>query len=117
MPTRKLGPRLREVRSLRGLSLRAVAHEAKISATYLQRLERGEIEEPSPRILHRLAAALQVAYADLMSLAGYAVPKGGGDPATNVLARALGVDSLTPEELEALALYLSWYRHRHAKPR
>jgi hypothetical protein len=62
--------------------------------------------------MQTLQAALKVSYANLMSFAGYAVPKGGGDPSGNMLARALGAETLTPEEVETLALYLAWFRHR-----
>ena len=37
-----LGDQLREVRRIRGLSLKAVAEPAKISIAYLQKLEGGE---------------------------------------------------------------------------
>lgn len=53
------------------MSLAAVARPARISAAYLQKLERGHVGSPSPRILARLAGVLEVPYMRLMELAGY----------------------------------------------
>lgn len=67
----ELGNELRNAREEKGLSLESVANPAKISAAYLHKLERGVVESPSPRVLARLAVALQVSYLRLMALAGY----------------------------------------------
>lgn len=67
----ELGTALRDARGNRNASLDAIASPAKISATYLQKLERGEVGSPSPRVLARLAAVLDVSYLRLMELAGY----------------------------------------------
>ena len=66
-----LGTVLGAARKERGLSLAAVAEPARISATYLHKLERGVVASPSPRVLARLAVALDVPYMRLMELAGY----------------------------------------------
>ena len=67
----ELGVNLRRVRAERGRSLESVAGEAGISATYLHKLERGNVASPSPRVLARVATALDVDYLRLMELAGY----------------------------------------------
>ena len=66
-----LGEELKKAREGRGASLEAVASPAKISAAYLHKLERGVVSSPSPRVLARIAAALEVPYLRLMELAGY----------------------------------------------
>ena len=66
-----LGARLAARRRERGESLKVVADAAAISTAYLQKLERCEVKAPSPHVLRALAGALDVAYADLMGLAGY----------------------------------------------
>lgn len=66
-----LGKTLRAARSRKKLSLEAIAQPASISAAYLHKLERGGVDSPSPRVLARLAAVLDIAYLDLMKLAGY----------------------------------------------
>lgn len=67
----ELGRDLREARKGRRASLETVANAARISAPYLLKLERGEVANPSPRVLARVAAALGVPYLQLMELAGY----------------------------------------------
>jgi transcriptional regulator with XRE-family HTH domain len=68
---KKLGKEIQKAREAQGTSLDAVARPAKISAAYLHKLERGVINTPSPRVLGRLAAALETPYLRLMELAGY----------------------------------------------
>lgn len=68
---KKLGTALNGARASAGTSLEGVAGPARISATYLQKLERGWVKSPSPRVLARLADVLGVPYLDLMQLAGY----------------------------------------------
>ena len=65
----ELGKELRKAR--KSMSLDAAAGPAKISATYLHKLERGVVSNPSPRVLTRIAVALEVHYLRLMQLAGY----------------------------------------------
>jgi transcriptional regulator with XRE-family HTH domain len=67
----KLGEALRDAREELGLSLAAVAEPAGISAAYLHKLERGVVDNPSPRVLARIAGSLQMPYLRLMELAGY----------------------------------------------
>ena len=111
-----LGGRLRSVRELRGFSLNGLAKKAKISAAYLQKLERNEVKGPSPHILFSLASQLSIGYGDLMRLAGYLVQPAGSSEGANVLAQALNSEKLTDDEVAALARYLSWYRHSKGQP-
>lgn len=67
----ELGTELHRARSARGASLEAVATPAKISAAYLHKLEHGAVNNPSPRVLGRLAVVLDVPYLRLLELAGY----------------------------------------------
>ncbi len=116
MTPEDLGARLREVRELRGVSLRKAAAESGISAAYLQKLERGDVKSPSPNVLFAVAEYLNVPYSDLMRLAGYVVPKNSAEertaPESNVLAHALSSEELTEDESRELAKYLTWYRQR-----
>lgn len=116
-----LGTQLRAVRDIKGLSLAAVAKPAGISAAYLQKLERGEVQNPSPHVLYKLAEVLDLPYPELMRLAGYVVPgqerESGRDRGGGLLAHAFSSEDLTQEELAALASYLAWYRHDRATRR
>jgi HTH-type transcriptional regulator, competence development regulator len=119
MATKELGEKLREVRELKGLSLAAIAKPAGMSPTALQKLERGEIESPSPHRLHSLAKVLDISYTDLMELSGYIVPR-EDQPDTareraSVLLQALSSEDLTDEELADMAEFLAFKRQQAAK--
>src|SRR4051812_23125710 len=97
---------------MRNLSLKGAAEPAGISAAYLQKLERNDVKQPSPHVLHALAEVLDIPYDKLMELAGYVVP--AADKAKvkpgSVLAYALSSEDISEEEAEVLARYLRWYR-------
>lgn len=67
----ELGQELANLRDSKGVSLEAIAKPAKISGAYLHKLEAGKVNNPSPRVLARLAAVLETDYLALMELAGY----------------------------------------------
>lgn len=73
-----MGDRLHAARETLGLSVQAAAEQARISTGYMHKLESGVVGTPSPRVLQRVSAVLDVPYWTLMSLAGY-VPE-GDDP-------------------------------------
>ena len=116
---RTLGHEINRVRKLQGLSLTAVAKPAGVSATYLQKLERDEVESPSPHRLSHLAEVLGVAYADLFRLAGYPLPELAPAEASNSGSNAddapvpsavrrifLSEDAVSDPEIEELLNYL-----------
>lgn len=114
--TPTLGERLRKARELKGLTLSAVARAASISTAYLQKLEVGDVRQPSPNVLYKLSTALTIEYAELMRLAGYVVPNGAQSTRRrNELTHALSSEELTEEEAEELAQYLSWYRSKQRR--
>ncbi len=114
MATMTLGARLRRARGER--SLKAVAEPAEITPAYLQKLEHDQVKKPSPTVLHGLADALDVPYAELMELAGYVFPDADERRVRegNVLSFALSSERLSDDEATALMEYLDWYRHRKA---
>jgi GTP cyclohydrolase I len=67
----ELGTTLLGSRQAAHRSLASVASDARISATYLRRLERGEVKTPSPRVLRAVGDSLGLSYDVLMRLAGY----------------------------------------------
>ncbi len=115
-----LGNPLREARERAGLSLRAAAVKADISSAYLSQLEAGSVKSPSPHILYRLAGLYDVSYADLMILAGYALPEQKSlrdqQPSEQLELVLRTLTPLTDKEREALAEYLAWYRSRQGRP-
>jgi Zn-dependent peptidase ImmA (M78 family)/transcriptional regulator with XRE-family HTH domain len=106
----QLGDRLRESRTNRGLSLRAVERESGINSGYLSQLERNEIANPTPSVLHRVAKAYGEPFGVLMQWAGYVEddPKGVSPNAKRALD-ALGTD-FTDQELQAMRAVLDAIR-------
>jgi len=105
----QLGKELARARENKGRSLEAVAGPAKISGAYLHKLERGVVNSPSPRVLARIAVALELPYLRLMELAGYL------DEAQLAEARVressprphpLAGQQLTPEEWKAVGAFI-----------
>jgi transcriptional regulator with XRE-family HTH domain len=126
-----LGTELQKVRKMKGLSLSAVAKPAGISATYLQKLERNEVDEPSPLKLSRVAEVLGLDYSDVLRLAGYPIPKAADSNEPEQSQTLIDVDLATadasllrqvlrsPEqvsddELEQLARYLAFLRQQQS---
>jgi transcriptional regulator with XRE-family HTH domain len=119
---------LRMIRLLRRYSLKDVADRSGLSAGYIQKLERGEIREPSPTRLRSLARALDYPYARLLALAGYLDESDGVeaclidrspepdpqlaslDKRLAVLAEAIGGAALDDAEANFLAASLAQYR-------
>ena len=54
------GDRLRKVRDMRLLSQRELAERAGLSPTTILKLESGRVDEPHPRTIRKLTAALGV---------------------------------------------------------
>ena len=73
-PTKHLGEDIRGARERLGLSTQVAAERAQISTGYLNKLETGQVGSPSPRVLHRVAAVLEIDYWTLMRLAEYVTP-------------------------------------------
>jgi transcriptional regulator with XRE-family HTH domain len=65
-PATALGRFIREQRQTAQLSLREMARMTDISNAYLSQIERG-LHEPSVRVLHALADALEVPVEDLLN--------------------------------------------------
>jgi transcriptional regulator with XRE-family HTH domain len=107
-----LGPTLRELRTKRGISLRELERRSGINNAYLSQLERGEVAQPTPSMLARLAEAYELPVETLMGWAGYAV---SSQALTRPQAKALNYFSdASDEELEALKAILNALRSRGA---
>jgi transcriptional regulator with XRE-family HTH domain len=113
-PKQLLGDQLREVRVGQGLSLARAGQLAGISAAYLQKLERGLVRNPSPRILERVAEALALDYLELMELIGYLEPSRAAArrPPRPMLVTENRAEPLTADEAAALSAFLMASRNR-----
>ena len=109
--TRLLGEELKMIRQMQELSLAAVAEPAKISTTYLQKLETGLVKNPSPRVLMRLSEVLDCEYDRLMELAGYmreGRPRKSGK--ISFLEAALRNEELSDDEQRAVIAFISYLK-------
>ncbi|BBG03117.1 MULTISPECIES: helix-turn-helix domain-containing protein [Pseudonocardia] len=102
-----IGRRLREVRAWRGLSLRATAELAGLSASYLSRIERGERPVERRSTVEALAGALRVAPTELTGrpVAPHTPGESEGHAAVEDLRGALRdieLDAVTPESTGGL---------------
>jgi len=106
----ELGNELRRAREDKDVSLVSVAGPANISAAYLHKLERGVIDNPSPRVLARLAAVLEVNYLRLMELAGYLdeeqLARARLREPSPQPAHPLANQQLTPEEWKSVGAFI-----------
>lgn len=66
-----LGSCIRQARERLRLSLRDLQAITHISRPMLHRLERDQVEQPNPRLLHQLGETLELNSDDLFALAGY----------------------------------------------
>lgn len=66
---------LRDMRKLKGFTIRELADRSGVSAAYISQLENGNRGVPSPDVLMKLSEGLNVSYSTLMELAGYLQPE------------------------------------------
>lgn len=111
-PKSQLGTHLRELRKQRGLSLRHIERRSKINSGYLSQLERGEVAQPTPSTLQRLAEAYELPLAELMAMAGYQVRESKMSPTQARAMKYIGDPSA--EEVEAIRAVLEVLRKRSA---
>ena len=100
----ELGQELSAARKRLGATLESVATPANISVAYLRKLEKGNVNNPSPRVLQRLADVLDVPYNRLMALAGYLIPESTAVPAV------LLEQDLSDEEWQAVAAFIRYLK-------
>lgn len=96
-----LGEFIRAQRQLANLSLREMAAMTSVSNAYLSQVERG-LHQPSLKVLHSIAAALQLSTEQLLAQAGWV--SGGREAASgNRTEEAIRTDPrLSPEQRAAL---------------
>lgn len=69
-PAGSFGRALREERRRRKLTVSHLASLSGMSASYLSRIEHGQLPPPSAKIMHRLASALNIEVGALQAAAG-----------------------------------------------
>jgi len=114
----ELGTYLRETRERNGMTLRDVEKAAKedkdigaeLSTGYLSLLERDQVRQPSPRILHALAKVYHEDYIHLMKLAKY-LPEDSSATASPSYAFR-GADRLSETEKQQIQDNIDFFLHR-----
>jgi transcriptional regulator with XRE-family HTH domain len=113
-----LADELRQIRELRGVSLRQVERKTGISNAYLSQLERGEATKPSPQKLYKLAEFYRVPYEFLMDLAGYMKRTNDSDrqnKKVSSLQVALMSANLDEDDQRKVAEYIAFLRTQRKK--
>jgi transcriptional regulator with XRE-family HTH domain len=105
-PMNALGEFIRAQRQLAKLSLREMAAMTRVSNAYLSQVERG-LHQPSLKVLHAIAEALQLSTDQLLRQAGWATAGSGSetDAGAGMSATEEAIKSdprLTPEQRTAL---------------
>ncbi len=62
---------LKDLRKVKGFTIREVAERSGVSSAYISQLENGNRGVPSPDILLKLSDGLSSSYSELMRMAGY----------------------------------------------
>jgi HTH-type transcriptional regulator, competence development regulator len=109
----KLGTLLATSRKRKNLTLRAVEKITGISNAYLSQLENGDVQEPSPVMLAKLADLYEVPYNTMLEYAGYRVPKSPGAMTSQTFAARIG--SVSEDEETALLEYLDFLRTKRRR--
>lgn len=114
----KLGEELKRLRTVKRVSLRNVEGAVKISNAYLSQLERGEVKQPSPHWLFKLAGYYNVPYESLMAAAGYIDEKklaAGTKRPLSTLERLLMSANLNPNEESEVSKYVEFVTSRRTR--
>lgn len=62
---------LKDMRKLKGFTIRELADRSGVSAAYISQIENGNRGVPSPDVLMKLSEGLNTPYTELMKMAGY----------------------------------------------
>jgi transcriptional regulator with XRE-family HTH domain len=109
-----LGDRLRGLRESQGWSLREVATKAGVNHGYLSQLERGDVAEPAPSMLHKVAAGYDVPFHVLMQWAGYVETAEDDLSPNQAIALKLLGDDVSEQELDAIRAVIEVLRGRRS---
>jgi transcriptional regulator with XRE-family HTH domain len=110
--TTRLGNELRAARGRQDRTLREIAARSGFNSGYLSLLERGDVKQPKPHVLRRLAEAYEEPFELLMTWAGYVEEDPEGlNPNQRRALSLLGPDP-SEDELKALQTILEMLRKK-----
>ncbi|MHB8464800.1 MAG: helix-turn-helix domain-containing protein [Acidimicrobiales bacterium] len=105
----QVGEFIREARDRLAMSLRDLASRCGVHATTIRKIEQGQIAQPSPQVLQRIARAIGCDYEDLAALAGVSLPE--GLPTLPVYLRTKY--ELSQDEIRQVDGYVRYLREQH----
>lgn len=106
-----LGRLLSARREAAGLSLTKLAAELGITRQYLSRIERGDYEHPSFKLINQITKRLNISLEDVYITTGYTLPK--ELPSFGSYVRAKHVD--WPEDVvRQLESYYEFLKYKHS---
>ena len=103
-----LGRLLRDRREAEGLTRTELAAEVGISRQYLSKLESGEHERPSSRVLNLIAKRLNISVEDAYAITGYTLPRDLPDFGPYLRAKHVDWPDHALKELEVFYDYLKY---------
>ncbi|CAH1854518.1 helix-turn-helix domain-containing protein [Convivina praedatoris] len=68
--TNNFGNKIKQIREMKGFSLRQTAMQAKMSSSYLSQVENSRVEIPTPKTLYKIATGLRIDNDEILKLAG-----------------------------------------------
>jgi transcriptional regulator with XRE-family HTH domain len=107
-----IGVYLKSLRDTRSLSLREVERKTGVSNAVLSQIESGQVKQPSPGTLYKLAELYGVPYEELMDRAGYPVPSRPVGEVQSAQAVFHRLGTITKDEEQELLEYLVFLRSR-----
>src|SRR5690348_13097397 len=109
---REFSQLLRQLREARGLSLRQLENVTGVSNAYLSQIESGRVGPPSPRIIEKLASALDHPYVDLMRAAGHLREEPAQEPVLRLGRTTVSLADLTDNDQRLLLSFVEQLRKR-----
>jgi HTH-type transcriptional regulator, competence development regulator len=110
-PGSELGRTIREARTAKGLSLRALEQLTGVPNAHLSQLETGRIEQPSMALLYTISQELDLDYTALLRLAGHVEAASPNNAAVAGVAFR-GSEDLTPEEADEVLRFIELLKRR-----
>jgi HTH-type transcriptional regulator, competence development regulator len=107
-----IGIYLKSLRDTTSLTLREVERKTGVSNAVLSQIESGQVKQPSPGTLYKLAELYGVPYDELMDRAGYPVPSRHLGEAQSAHAVFHRLGTITKDEEQELLDYLAFLRSR-----
>lgn len=106
---------LKQLRENQGLSLRQIEGVTGVSNAYLSQIESGKVGPPSPRIIEKLASALDYPYVELMRAAGHLSDEVIHEPMLRLGSTTVSLADLTADDQRQLLGFVEQLRRKRSE--